>query len=307
MLPRMQATATLRLINDAIEKDQGATYRGHLRTLMPQAEDAYRTSQTSFRSHLGGSLIGRDCDRSLWYKFHWVREPRFNSKTLRLFNRGHMEEPRFVAMLLTAGLQFWQFDGEGKQFTIAGHQGHYGGSLDGVVRGLPELPEGESALAEFKTHGEKSFATLVSKGVRAAKVEHYVQMNQYMRHYGLKYALYLAVNKNTDEIYAEIIPYDEANAEAFFRRAGLIIWADEPPARITGASPGWFACKFCDEHEVCWSSSVSAPVAKNCRTCIHSKPSNDGLWHCSADDRPLDKDAQLAACAGWTNRMIFRG
>ena len=43
---------------------------------------------------------------------------------LRLFNRGHIEEARFIAMLLTIGMPVYQQDAEGKQFRI--HFGEIG-------------------------------------------------------------------------------------------------------------------------------------------------------------------------------------
>lgn len=59
------------------------------------------------RNHLGASLIGDDCSRKLWYSFRWVFKERFSGRLLRLFNRGHREEDRFVEWLEGAGFKVW--------------------------------------------------------------------------------------------------------------------------------------------------------------------------------------------------------
>jgi hypothetical protein len=43
------------------------------------------------REHLGGSQIGRECDRALWYGFRWATAPDFDGRLLRLFDTGHRE------------------------------------------------------------------------------------------------------------------------------------------------------------------------------------------------------------------------
>ena len=134
------ATKTLEAIDLAMRTDQGAKYRGLLRHTMPLAEDAYSEDEAPFRAHLGASLIGRKCNRELWYSFHWTTQKNFDGRMLRLFNRGHLEEPRFVAALQMIGCKVHQYDANGKQFRIAGHNGHYGGSLDAVVENCPDIP-----------------------------------------------------------------------------------------------------------------------------------------------------------------------
>lgn len=55
------------------------------------------------RTHLGASLIGRDCGRELWYVFRWVKQIKHDGRMLRLFRRGHFEEPRFASYLRGIG------------------------------------------------------------------------------------------------------------------------------------------------------------------------------------------------------------
>lgn len=270
------ATATIEAINAAIENDQGNEYRRLFGEAIKKAKDPFRSDEKPFRKHLGASLIGRDCARELWYSFRWSRNVVHKGQLLRLFNRGHLEEPRFIAALQVIGCQVWQTDGNGDQFRIQGHDPHFGGSLDVVVRGIPEMPD-VPLLGEFKTHGQKSFDLLIAQGVRSAKYEHFVQCQIYMGSYGLTHTLYLAVNKNTDELYGEIISFDQEQYSAFVERAQRVIYATEPPVKINN-SPGWFKCKMCDFNRIC---HFEEPKARNCRTCKQSSPEKDGIWICN--------------------------
>lgn len=290
-----KAVKTLQAIEDAIRADQGAAYRQYLGRVLPHIGDAYRGHDDPFRTHLGASVIGQECGRAIWYGFHWATVPQFGGRLLRLFNRGHLEEGRFIAALLTIGVQIYQQDENGKQFRISDVGGHFGGSGDGVAIGIPDLPPGTPCLLEFKTHNDKSFKKLVTEGVRGAKFEHYVQMQTYMRKMGLAVALYGAVNKNDDDFHFEIVTLDTATADQFSDRARTIIMMKQAPAKIN-ESPGWFACQWCDHKPVC---HLNKPPARNCRTCRNSEAREDGNWYCTnpgADPTPLSKELQLTGC-----------
>jgi hypothetical protein len=70
------------------------------------AVDAANTeaAESGFRHHLGASLIGRECERDIWYSFRWAQRATFPPRILRLFERGHLEEFRFVKNLRAAGV-----------------------------------------------------------------------------------------------------------------------------------------------------------------------------------------------------------
>lgn len=315
----MVATKTLEAIESAVARDQGSAFRGWLGKVIPHMGDAYRTGEDGFRTHMGASLIGGECARAIWYGFNWAVKPHFKGQTLRLFNRGHLEEARMIACLLTIGCKVFQQDEHGKQFRISDMGGHYGGSGDDVGMYIPDLPPDTAALLEFKTHNDKSFQELKQKGVRDAKFEHYVQMNQYMPKMGLPAALYLAVNKNNDELYGEILYPDTANAEEYLDRARKIVPIRVAPKKIS-ESPGFFKCKWCDFYGVCHQGK--APE-RNCRTCAHSRPdTQDGQWKCDNKERQitllfpatnphnenftLTKERQLAACEFYELNPAFK-
>ena len=59
------ATKTLEAINNALEADDGARFRGLFRDALPEISDAFNdVPDTMPRTHLGGSLIGGECARA---------------------------------------------------------------------------------------------------------------------------------------------------------------------------------------------------------------------------------------------------
>lgn len=305
------ALLTMRAIDEAIAADQGASFRGWLGRVLPHIGDAYRTDEDGFRSHLGASLLGTECGRAIWYGFHWVTKGAFDGRILRLFNRGHLEEGRIIAQLLMIGIQVYQQDANGKQFRIAWAEGHAGGSGDGLALGVPDVPEIMLVL-ECKTHGEKSFVELAGKlpewrayvrgegpftgkGVKASKPEHYIQMQIYMRKMGYTMALYIAVNKNTDDQYMELITLNPELADQYIDRGEKLVWMKEAPPKIN-PSPGFFLCRFCDHRPVCHLKQMPD---LNCRTCQFSEPVQGGNWHCNKHQMMLTKEKQLVGCPNW--------
>ena len=131
--------------------------------------------------------------------------------------------------------------------------------------GLLEAPKTWHVL-EFKTHSRKSFADLTAKTVRDSKPQHFAQMQIYLHLTGLTRALYLAVNKDTDDLYVERVAADRAFAERLLEKAGRIIFAPTPPARLS-EDPSWYQCRFCDHAPLCHQGQAAAV---NCRTCLHS-------------------------------------
>lgn len=63
------------------------------------------------RRYLGGSQIGGDCGRARWYSIHWAAKATgMDPRVLRLFERGHLEEPRFVKWLSMIGCEVQEHD-----------------------------------------------------------------------------------------------------------------------------------------------------------------------------------------------------
>ena len=230
------------------------------------------------RPHLGASLIGHACERYLWLTFRWAKAKKWPGRMLRLFETGQLEEPRIVANLRRIGAQVHETAPDGKQWRVSAVGGHFGGSMDAAAVGLPEAPKTWHVL-EFKTHNDKSFKELLTKGVEKSKPQHWAQMQTYMGLTGMERAMYVAVCKNTDEIYTERVEFDPTEFAKIMARAERVITAAEPPLRCSN-DPSWYVCKMCDFHPLCHGDE--APDV-NCRTCAHSTPvvdGEDGGWDC---------------------------
>ena len=238
-----------------------------------------KLSESGFRPHLGASLIGQPCDRALWYTFRWAHAEKFDARMLRLFSRGHSEERKMIQLLQSIGCRISELAEDGRQHKIVDCAGHFGGSLDGMADHIPTLDDpNEVILLEFKTHNAKSFAELVKTGsIKVAKLQHYVQMQTYMFKREFRRGLYMAVNKDNDDLYFEFVDCDPEVGRKAVDRANRIIFATAIPDRI-GRHPSWHDCKFCSFSKIC---HYGEPLAKNCRTCKHSVPLADAQWGCN--------------------------
>ena len=247
------------------------------------------------RPYLGGSLIGKECTRALWYDFRWASKRDFPGRLLRLFDTGHHEEPRMVKDLRDIGATVYAFDpATGVQFGYTDINGHMRGHTDGAAKGIPG-GNAQWHLLEFKTHSSKSFADLQRHGVEASKPQHFAQMQIYMGWAELEHALYMAKNKDTDDLYTERLPFDAGVFEALRVRAEAVIYATEPPLRLRD-DPAYYVCKMCDHAAVCHGDRVPQMT---CRSCVHATPERDGdaRWSCARHKVDLPPEQQATACA----------
>ncbi len=233
------------------------------------------------RHHLGASVIGDKCGREIWYKFRWAfpGQPH-KAQLLRLFGRGHREEVEIIKLLREAGVTVYAAGESGElkdSLRISDVDGHFGGTPDAVGVGVPDCPPELPVLLEFKTYNDKRFQELKADGVMTSAWEYFIQMQIYMEKHKLTCALFIAANKNDDELYFEIVHANAPQAQQYIDRARLLIYAEEPPPRIAD-SIARFPCKFCDFKHICHTEDFPAV---NCRTCCHATPTTDGKWSCA--------------------------
>lgn len=300
------------------------------------------------RFHLGASQIGDECARARWYGFRWASQVTFEGRILRLFDRGHKEERRFIEWLELVGAEIrptaqqllwhaqsheyiareWDYAANAsqawyendlvdvtmipwhhecakrqgvkvRQWGFVSDDGHFAGSGDGKGRHIPGqdlfVPFDEWILIECKTHNDRSFALIIEKGVQKGKPEHYEQVQHYMSRMGLRLVLYMAVNKNTEHMHLEFIRLDPAHAPSKEHHIREAIYSPKPPKRIS-ASPSWFKCKMCDHRRTCQFGDA---MKKNCRTCVHASPVDNGEWRCHRWGAIIPKQAQLEGCDEW--------
>ena len=252
----------------------------------------YESKPQEHRPHMGASLIGHACERSIWLTWRWALKPEFSGRILRLFNRGQREEALFIQELRGIGAQVWDVDPEtGDQVRVSACNGHFGGSLDGIAKGLPEAPK-STAVLEFKTHSNKSFNDLVKKQVRESKPQHFDQMTVYMGLMEIDRALYMAVNKDTDDLYTEWVHYDADRFAVLLARAERLVGMSEPPPRISDDA-AYFTCKMCNFWKHCHGGQAAE---MNCRTCCFASPVAEGTWECSKHNVALSQKDQQDGC-----------
>lgn len=294
--------------------------------LLAKIDSYLETHQEPPRAHMGVSTLGHPCDRKLWLGFRWAVIERFAGRILRLFQRGHNEEPVMANLLRKAGLdlRFTGFDQKRVSFAPipvgatgvphvardpdAPQTSHVSGSMDGViVSGIPEAPEKPHSW-ENKTMGQKAFDDVVKNGVEKSKPEYYVQAQGYLigtfepkfieeNGFGkIDRTLFTAVNKNSDEIYTERIRLDKEVARKAIARGQRISTSDRMPSPLS-TDPSWYICRQCAFSEFCHVTKMTREV--NCRTCSHSTAEPDGTWTCAInkDAGPIPTDFQRVGCS----------
>jgi hypothetical protein len=252
----------------------------------------YESKPQEHRPHMGASLIGHECERYVWLTWRWVLTPSFKGRILRLFDTGKREESRIVEELRGIGAQVWDTDENGNQWRVSACNGHFGGSLDGVARGLPEAPKSTCVL-EFKTHSDKSFNELLKLKVQLAKPQHYDQMQVYMGLMEIDRAMYIAVNKNTDDVYCEWIHFDKDKFYVLKERARYLIEAPNPPVKLS-EDPAYYVCKMCSMWAHCHGGLAAEA---NCRTCCHASPVENAAWQCQLHNAEITTGMQRQACS----------
>lgn len=244
------------------------------------------------RFHIGASILGHPCDRWIWLSFRWAVKENVPGRILRLFRRGKREEETIAEDLRGAGIVIHHCGDEAQCRVDFGC--HVSGSVDGIIESGVPGAEKTRHVAEFKTHSLKSFRELQTKGVRAAKEQHWCQMQVYMLGTGIERALYVAVCKDNDEIYAERVYFDEAAAGRLVRRGQSLALEERIPAPLS-SDPAWWQCKYCPAYSFCFKTRCSQEI--NCRTCCHVTPKENGTFTCALDNgETIPQSLQVMGC-----------
>ncbi len=201
----------------------------------------------SHRTYMGVSGIGTECDRQLWYSFHKPKAVD-QAKVLRIFAVGHALEPLIVDWLRKSGLTVYTEKANGEQFgfedeMIAGH-------IDGVVLGIP-FAEKIPHLLEIKTANNFRYKEFVKNGF-CSDEKYRTQIHIYMDKMKLTRCLAVIKNKDTQELYYEIIEVDNFHAVSMVARGKEIAVMDSEPARKY-PSKSFFKCQYCNWKADCWS------------------------------------------------------
>ena len=244
------------------------------------------------RPHFGGSVVGHPCKRYVLYSFRWAHKSRIESRLNRIFRLGDAVEDILVKELNNLG-----YEVKHAQARVGGYKGHAGGSIDG------EVLIDSKHLFEAKSMKHSIFMEIQRKGCEEAKPQYYNQCQIYMGKRELLNTLFICMDKDTSELYIEIIGFDVFTYEMLLAKEEEVIDAvhiNNFP-RIS-QNPSWFQCKFCDAKAVCHTGIMPE---KNCRTCEHVELHEDGKWACGHYGNWLSQEEQEAGCADWYINPLF--
>lgn len=256
------------------------------------------------RKHLGASLIGEPCKRKLWFIFRWAFREQFSGRMQRLFNRGHREEERFVEWLRGIGCEVWTHDesqpknakGEYPQYRISGVMGHFGGSLDAIVKLPPQYNIPVPLLGEFKTNGTGAgFNKLTTSGMEIAKPQHFAQTSLYGWKYGFTHVVYQNICKNDDDLHLEVVKLNWKEAARLEQKAAEIITSQKPPPRLSD-NPTYKDCQYCPAKDLCHNNKLPD---KNCRSCVNAVPVEGGQWLCTFHNGNIPDEFIKLGCDYW--------
>lgn len=211
------------------------------------------------RDYLGGSRLGDICSRRLQYEY--LKAPRdpdggFSGKSLRIFALGHVLEDLTIEWLRKAGFDLRTRNRHGEQFGFTAAGGRVQGHADGVIVAGPD-GFAAPALWECKSASAKNWREIAKHGVAKAKPVYAAQIALYQAYLGLTEtpALFTAINKDTCEIWHELVPFDAALAQSSSDKAVTILRACDAGELLPRhtSDPEHFECRFCAWKARCWS------------------------------------------------------
>lgn len=253
------------------------------------------------RPYFGMSSAGDPCARKLWLRFRWAERETFAASTLKMFADGHAgEELQAKRLRLVKDLELHVVDPDtGRQFAVKACGGHSRGHLDGALVGLLQAPK-TWHVWEHKQVNEKKFAQLQKlvdeKGEKQAleawDETYFAQGQLYMHGTGMRRHYLTCSTPGGRATIGVRTEYQKDKAERLMQRCADIVFAAEPPLRISD-DPTFWLCKRCAHADQC--HGTAAPLV-NCRTCAHATPRDNGTWTCDMLDCVLSIDAQRIGC-----------
>jgi hypothetical protein len=215
--------------------------------------------QEKQRDYLGASMLGHECKRHIQYEF--TRTPKdpdtdFTGKQLRIFDAGHQFEALSVKWFRQAGFTLLTEKPNGQQFGFSVAKGRISGHIDGVLVDGPSWMK-YPALWEHKALNEKNWQDVSKKGLSVSKPIYAAQValyQGYMPDLAQNPALFTALNKNTEELYHELVPFDTALAQSTSDKAVDILRSTDAGILMPrmAANSTHFGCKFCPYFKRCW-------------------------------------------------------
>ena len=208
------------------------------------------------RNYLGASMLGDECMRKVQLQYLGNRA-KVSAQTLRTFDIGTLLEDLVAKWLQIAGFDLKTRNEEGKQFGFSTAEGKIAGHVDGIIHSFPEelkkIGLRPQALWECKSLNNKGWQETSKKSLMLTKPLYFSQVQLYMAYLDLEQCVFTALNKDTSELYFELIPFDSEAAQKYSDRAVQIIKACENRETVPCLSndPSFFKCKMCGFRNIC--------------------------------------------------------
>ena len=277
------------------------------------------------RTYLGGSSLARECPREQWLSWRWCLSPIADDNKTRVFSLGHLLEDHVASMILKVPSVNLHTEERGSQIGGSMFAGHVQYHVDGVLE-LPLL--GGVYLWEAKSAKSTRFNKLVRISEAIAKerdsmsrveiedapqrsaysewdstyagqVQFYMGALREQRHSKIESAWVTVYNKNTSEIYSELIPFRPTEYETIKESAAWILGLTAPPPAQWGAS-AYQVKNFMDAETRGVYLGQHPPLHPNCRNCRFSQPivndGDQGEWACRFHKKKLTIRNQKEAC-----------
>lgn len=243
----------------------GADDAERLEALIDAALAAERATQPR-RSYLGASRLGVACERALQYEYAGAPVDAgrgFSGRLLRIFEVGHVLEDLAVRWLRLAGVELHNQQADGSQFGFSVADGRLQGHVDGIITGAPRaLGFGFPMLFECKTMANRHWSACAKSGVTVSKPVYAAQLAVYQAYMeastpgiSAQPALFTAINKDTQQLWFECVPFDAALAQRMSDRAVRLITATEAGELLPRGfiERSHFECRSCHWQDRCWA------------------------------------------------------
>lgn len=273
------------------------------------AIDEAMDSSDNPRVHLGMSQIGKEDQRILWLNFRWCMPDSIKPRVKRIFRMGDLIETEVISLLskIPDVTLFERDPDTNEQFRFSFLGGHFGGSMDGCILGIPEAPKTWHVL-EVKSVKASRFKELKKTLIKDWSPEYYGQMQCYMGASGMTRALFVAYCKDDSEIYTERVKPEKFYWESIQQKAKRIIEAPCPPESIyTKREDYRVKMMSFDEQAIYWGDIT--PTKPNCRNCRFSEPlftENNAAWRCNkfGDLLPEAQQRKGCDCHNWIPELV---
>ncbi len=252
------------------------------------------------RGHLGMSQIGKADARTLWLQFRGCLPEEHSPRTERIFRLGDAIEGEIVRYLRQIpGVELHTLDPDGRQFRFAYFGGHFGGSMDGAILGVPEALKTWHVF-EAKSVSSKRFTALEKKGVKEWSPEYFAQLQCYMGASAMDRALFVAYCKDDSRLYVERVRFEPMTWDSLLAKAQRILEADTPPVS-SYRDASWYEAKWMPPitSAVYWGERL--PPVAHCRNCRFSAPdiTNADLgshWLCAMAGDEIPPEVVATGC-----------